>query len=40
MDLEELLKELFSSQQDWHVKTSENTYVVVPDHNEEIDDEE
>lgn len=40
MEIDNLLNELFSSQEDWSVTASEHTYVVVPNGYEENEDEE
>jgi hypothetical protein len=40
VEIDSLLNELFSSQEDWSVTMSENTYVVVPNGHEEHENEE
>ncbi|WP_256865537.1 hypothetical protein [Paenibacillus sp. 32352] len=41
MEINTLLNELFSSQEDWSVKTNEHSYIVVPNEpSKEEDDKE
>ncbi|WP_156043192.1 hypothetical protein [Paenibacillus sp. UNC451MF] len=40
MEIDALLNELFSSQEDWSVKTNEHSYVIVPNGNKKEEEEE